>query len=350
MNAFLFPHGVMLRKSYEAMEGKLTFVPDMEELLLKTMALRTQSYSSPKYIFGLVPGFKTAQVVDGARTEVVIVADGSAFSKLWESACKYNEKARQKIMNVGDKDFGAIKVDFIPNTTTIPVIAATYWLKDGSSTIGDGEFDNILSRWYWSAVFSQEYSGSSDSVISQDFRAFKKWIDGSVSPENLESARLLRIVDNLNLKGEKKGTSVYNAIISLIALRRARDFYLLRSPGSGDYVEATVDDHHIFPSKVVGLDPAKCKTFAECKDSIVNRTLLLDETNIKIGNRKPSDYLQEVRDKLAGSSNSLEELMESHLISKEALECLWKDDFDGFILCRERTMLEEVRRRLNLPP
>ena len=34
----------------------------------------------------------------------------------------------------------------------------------------------------------------------------------------------------------------------------------------------------------------------------------------------------------------LEELMEAHFISSEALDCLFRDDFDGFIEEREKTI------------
>ena len=350
MNAFLYPHGVRLRKSYEALDDKLASVQDMDELLLKTMALKTQDYCSPKYVFSLVPGVRTIQKTDGHRREVVVVADGEAFSGMWESACKYCERARKRIMNLGIRDFGSVKVDFIPNTTTIPVVAAIYWLRDEVAGPVNSHFDEILSKWYWSAVFSKEYSGSSDSVISEDFRAFRRLVVGGVPLEKLDETKLDSIANTLDFSEEKKGTSVYNAVISIIALKGALDFYELRPPGSGDYIEASVNDHHIFPSKVRGLDPSKSKRFGETKDTVVNRTLLLDETNTSMGNSRPSLYLKEVENRLATRKTTLEGLMAAHLISSEALGCMWQDDYDGFIACRQKTMNNEVRERLGLPP
>ena len=123
MNAFLYPKGIALRKDFEDLNYEiLKRIPGIDELLLKTMSLYKQDYCSSKYIYNLIPGQKVIQKVDGKKQEVILVKDAEEFKKLWRNSVKYCEKARKKIMNTGEYDFGSIKVDFIPNTTTIPVI------------------------------------------------------------------------------------------------------------------------------------------------------------------------------------------------------------------------------------
>ena len=45
--------------------------------------------------------------------------------------------------------------------------------------------------------------------------------------------------------------------------------------------DQNINDHHIFPSQVRGLDLDKSKLFNDYKNSIANRTLILNQTNIK---------------------------------------------------------------------
>ncbi len=352
MNAFLFGHNIELRKSYDKEVGdQLKEIPGIEEYLLKFMALATREYSSPKYVYSLVPGQMDVQRVNGKKVETTPIKSQAEFLKLWKDAIDFSESARSRIQNVSDnKHFGAIKSDFIPNTTIIPVLAAVLKIYEDEYKyiLPESEFDKIVSKWYWSAVFSQDYSGSSDTVMSKDFRELKAWLK-SGDPYNIQRLRqdnFQRIIDNLDLQKSKKGTSVYNAIISLIALSGGPDFYERTSPGSVDYNSKRVNDHHIFPSKIEGLDKDKSTKFSSTKDNILNRTLLFDQTNIKISNKKPSVYVKEMQDKMGGDYSKLEDLMAKHFISKLGLEYMRDDDYDNFIKERETTIKEGIKSRL----
>lgn len=89
-------------------------------------------------------------------------------------------------MNTGRTDFGAIRGEFIPYNTVLPVLAAVLWQYDeGESSVTEGQFRETLQRWYWSAVFSQDYSGSSDTAMGKDFRDWKTWFSGDGEIEQL---------------------------------------------------------------------------------------------------------------------------------------------------------------------
>jgi len=355
MNAFLYPKGITLRKDFENLNYEiLKKIPGIDELLLKTMSLYKQDYCSSKYIYNLIPGQKTIQKVNGKKQEVVLVKDAEEFKKLWHNSVKYCEKARKKIMNTGEYDFGSIKVDFIPNNTTIPVIGAIQWIHEEKfrNEIHEGKFNKLLFMWYWNAVLSKDYSGSSDTIMSKDFRQLKAWLEEKEMPERVRNIEHFKeTIRELDLSKERKGSSVYNAIISLLALRKAEDFLTGRVPGAVDYVGESVNDHHIFPSRVKGLEPNKMKRFSDTKDNIVNRTLLLDETNSRIKNKRPSEYLQNILERLNNNEKELYTLMESHLISKKALQHMWDDNYDEFIIERENTIKEYLAGivKLGLP-
>jgi hypothetical protein len=344
MNAFLYPKGVKLRKElWENLNYELLkeIDPGMNEYLLKLISLIKQNYCSSKYIYNLIPGEKIIRKDEyGKNYEDILVKDGKNFEDLWKNSCKYAEKARQIIMT----GFAAVKTDFIPNTTMVPVLGAILWEYTGDSD--NINFKNNLKKWYWSAVLSEDYSGSSDSVMAKDFRDWKEWINTEKNIERIDRINM-EFINNLNLKNVRKGSAQYKAIICLLALNHAVDFYKEWVVGKGDFSYDNISDHHIFPKKVKRLDPGKNKTFNETKDFIVNKTLLLDETNIKIKNKKPSQYIKDMIEK-HGSENKVKEIFKNHLITEKAYEYMKKDDFDNFIIEREKAIKKHIISMLGI--
>jgi hypothetical protein len=349
MNAFLYPYDVRLRK--ELWEGLANdqlkrIDTNMNENLLKTISLRKQNYCSSKYLYNLIPGEETVrEEPDGTRYEEVLIESGTEFRELWRSAVDFAEDARERIMNTGRTDFGAIRGEFIPYNTVLPVLAAVLWQYDeGESSVTEGQFRETLQRWYWSAVFSQDYSGSSDTTMGKDFRDWKTWFSGDGEIEQLRKVDR-DFISEMDLATEDKGSGRYNAIICLLALNGVRDFYNERILGTGDFTDQAINDHHIFPKKVSDLPPEHATNFDRFQDSILNRTLIVDETNQKIQNKKPSEYLAEMEE-IHGSEMAVRELMGGHFISDAAYDHLKNDDFDSFIMERESEIKEQLIERI----
>jgi len=342
MNAFLYPKGIELRKDlWENLDNEILKEIDtnMNEYLLKLISLIKQNYCSSRYIFNLIPGQKTIRKDEhGKNREEILVRDGDHFENLWKESCRYAEKARGIIMNTGDSDFGAIKTEFIPNTTIVPVLGAILWeYKRGPDNT---DFKNNVKKWYWSAVFSEDYSGSSDSIMAKDFRDWKEWIDSGKSIERIN--RLSQeFINELDLKSGRKGSARYNAILCILALNDAKDFYKGRLVGTGDYSHGRINDHHIFPKQAKGLDREKSRTFKETKDSIVNRTLLLDTTNNRIRNKTPSQYIEELTDEY-GDEHKVRSILQGHLINEKAFEYMKEDHFDNFVIEREKVIKQHM--------
>jgi len=349
MNAFLYPYDVRLRK--ELWEGlannKLKAIgKNMGENLLKIISLRKQNYCSSKYLYNLIPGEETIrEEPDGTRYEEVLIESGTEFRELWQSAVDFAEDARERIMNTGRTDFGAIRGEFIPYNTILPVLAAVLWQYiEGESSVTEGQFRETLQDWYWSAVFSQDYSGSSDTAMGKDFRDWKTWLSGDGEIEQLRKVDE-EFISEMDLAKENKGSGRYNAIICLLALNGVRDFYNERILGTGDCRDQAINDHHIFPKKVRNLPPEHATNFDRFQDSILNRTLIVDQTNQKIQNKKPSEYLFEMEGH--GSEEAVRKLMRGHFISDAAYDHLKNDDFDSFIMERESEIKNQLIDRIS---
>ncbi len=318
----------------------------MNEYLLKLISLYKQGYCSSKYIYYLIPDYKIKKRDENGKiTELVLVDSKDEFVKLWNDACEYAGDALERIMNIGKNDFGAVKSNFIPNTTIIPVIGAImlFYDKNYANAIPEEEFDKMLNKWYWSTVISGDYSGSSDSVMSEDFRDITTWF------EKKDISKIRRInkvneefVKGLNLRTYDKGSTLYNCLFCSIALNKAEDFYTTRTLDTGSFRNERIHDHHIFPTKAEDYPQETAKYFGDCHDSILNRSLLLDETNQSILASRPSQYLKEIRRRMGGDATKLKSLMEKHLISNDALQYMEKDNFDNFIVEREKTMKQKL--------
>lgn len=352
MNAFLFPKGIQLRKDlWENFEYILlkNIDPNMNEYLLKLISLIKQNYCSSKYIYNLVPGEKTKRRDETKKIyEEVLVKDSDDFVNLWKKSMLFSEEARKMIMNTGDDDFGAIKSEFIPNTTIIPVLGAILfeYKNNFKMKIDKRKFFEYLKLWYWTAVLSEDYSGSSDSVMAKDYRDWKEWMKNGKIIERINRINYDSIYE-IDLKTVRKGSSRYNAIICLLALQDAKDFYKGRIVGTGDYINQNINDHHIFPSKIQGLSGEKSIEFKETKDCILNRTLLLNETNNSIKAKKPSIYIKDMIDK-KGNKEEVQKILSSHMISKDGMNYLEQDMYDAFIKERENVIKKHILMILEL--
>lgn len=347
LNAFLFPKGIKLRKElWENLDNeKLKKVDsNMNEYLLKIISLKKQNYCSSKYLYNLIPGEEIVKNnKEGRREKVRLVKNSEEFINLWRKSCDYAEQAREIIMNNGNNDFGAIKQNFIPNTTMLPVLAAILWsFPDDKNNI---QFRKTLNKWYWAAVITEDYSGSSDSVMSKDYRDWLKWIKEKQSIDRISHINK-DYISELDFANVRRGSALYNAVICLLALNNAGDFFQGRIVGIGDYSDKKINDHHIFPNKVKHMDPEKSSTFSAYKDSILNRTLLLDETNQKISNKKPSIYLDDMIN-IHTTEDNVKQLLKKHFINKKAYLYLKNNDFDNFIKEREKEIKKYIFKKFN---
>lgn len=341
MNAFLYPKGIQLRKDWEKIDNPALKSVDseMKVYILKLISLYKQIYCSSRYLYNLIPG---SAIKDRQGNKTILIKDSLEFNQLWNLAIKYAEKARKKLMSSGMGDFGAIKTKFIPNTTIIPVLGALilYYETELKETISEKDFYDKIKRWYWCAVISGDYSGSSDSIMAKDYRDVIEWLqDDKQIPVRIKKTTSV-FIESLNLEKVKNtNSSQYCAVLNILALYSAKDFYTGRV--LGNYPIEEISDHHIFSGKS-GLKIPDDKL-----DSILNRTLLVNETNNKIKNNTPKNYYEDILQKF-NNEKEVEELMKTHLVSGEALKCFKENDFEGFIKERNKIIKEEMKKLIGL--
>ena len=248
-----------------------------------------------------------------------------SFNEDWEDISKWMNSAITKL----EEDFGIKDEKEIPFAPTIPIMTAL--IKVISEKDNKAECYKKVSKWYWSVIFTNAYSQSVDSLLTSDFKELKKWFDkNDETPKVIKN--LQREISQLFLRDvASKSNAKYSGVMSLIALEGANDFDTGQK--MNDFRDKN-DKDHIFPRAHFGSH--------QNINSVLNMTWMSEETNRKVKRYdKPSEYIKEYIKK-HGGEQELIKILKSHLVNKIAYELLRKDDFDGFLLEREREVLRKI--------
>ena len=350
VNALLKPKGLQLKQMWRDAAPRLGEVETekMNVYILQVMSILRQGYCSPKYLYFLLPGQeKPIRDPDGTRRKEVLIPDIADFEVRWKTAVDALENAIQVLRH--PQEYGAISSNFLPYVSILPVFAA---LRAHSKSLpAQRQLDarRKLRHWYWASVFLNRYSGSVESTSARDFLDLKAWFDDDAAEPALVAEFSSRFRTMELRKETKRGTSVYNGIFNLLVLQGARDWMTGDVPQHGD-----LDDHHIVPASW-GKNNLKGSLIG----TILNRTPLTADTNRKVINdRLPNEYLPELIKQ--NGEDTVRAILESHFISRTALEILLRDpftpdDYEAFISERQHTIQDAIenlliKERLDLEP
>jgi hypothetical protein len=74
----------------------------------------------------------------------------------------------------------------------------------------------------------------------------------------------------------------------------------------------------------------------------------LTNRNIKV-NETPSVYITKfIDEKYNDNEKEFKEVLKTHLINEQAYECMLKDDFDGFIIEREKVVFSRIKELIGI--
>ena len=211
-----------------------------------------------------------------------------------------------------------------------------------------GEIDidiNKINKWYWSVIFTERYSGSTETKQTKDFKDLIAWLTDSNKPPDAVTDMRSKL-DIMKIDTKYPGSSIYKGVFNLLFKRGAWDFY------EKDKIKFSVkdlEDHHIFPRKFLESKNVKVE-----KDVVLNRTLILSSTNRKISRKAPATYIEEMI-RIHGSEEEVKRILEKHFINEEMFEILKsvkenstpdeiKEKFERFITLRENLIKDEIRK------
>jgi len=261
-------------------------------LVLRTLALLRGLDPKPRILIDLAP---------------------EGFEDDWRRAAAAIERALELITHVGPDGFGVFNEKWLPGFALVPVLAALRAELE-MQKLGD-EARSDLRRWYWCNVFMERYSSAVESKSRKDYAEMTAhWLDGGPEPAVLREARDWIGAPGFRVRGSASyASAVYSGVFCLLALRNARDW---RRREAIQLQE--LQDHHVFPQAYLKRHDLTKKADL---NTIANRTLISNETNAKILDKAPGNYIEDPDIFPAGPSP---ELLEPHFISEEVVALMKK--------------------------
>lgn len=196
-----------------------------------------------------------------------------------------------------------------------------------------------IIQWFWCGILGELYGGTTDTRFVRDIMQVPDWAkseDGSSTPATVQDAQF---VESRLHSLRSRNAAAYKGIYALLLENQARDWMEDKRLDLLQHRELAVDIHHIFPKKWCtdnSIDD-------EHRESIVNKTAISARTNRSIGGRAPSHYLELIENSAQISSESLDEVLSSHLIDPATLR---SDDFVAFFSARRESLLALVEKAM----
>lgn len=328
MTARLYRYGIRLRELWDEAKDTSELLTEFSEnnpevyqvLLLRTVAL--------------MRGFDV-------KGKTLIALDARGFEDDWYKAVDAFEMALKRVQSTNEDGFGAFSQKWLPYSTMLPILAASLdYIK--AHRLGDDAY-RALRKWYWGSTFLERYAGTVETTTYRDFTdLIARFKDSTTVPVAFREIddQLLNNA-KFSILSESRVNSVYKAVMNLVAVRGAKDFR------SGDAIDFhTLNDHHIFPDGFLkkAKDENHQRTYNnEQINTIVNRTLIADDTNRLISDKPPSEYVARVMPEAKRAK-----IAQSHFITHDALQAMERDDYGSFLRDREQTILSHLRNVLQL--
>lgn len=292
-------------------------------MVLRTLALLRGLDPKPRFLINLAP---------------------KNFEADWRRAAAAMERALELVTLVAEDGFGVFNPKWLPGLGLLPVLAALR-AEIEDRKLGEGPRSD-LRRWYWCNVFLERYSSAVESKSRKDYvELMGHWIDSKGEPAVFSEARARIGAEGYTVRDSATHASaVYSGVFCLLALRGARDWRR-----GEDIRLQELQDHHIFPKDYLRSRGIEKRLSV---NSIANRTLISDETNGKIKNKAPADYLVSKEIFPSGPRDSL---LSPHFLGKAALDAMKTatkntpdaevgSAYDTFCKGREADIVSEIRR------
>ena len=211
----------------------------------------------------------------GIKSRELIKIDEKILNeKEWNRAVDIFENKVLRIVFDRSK-YGIVEPKWIPYFPTITIMLALFLKHDYPP-------EEKIDRWYWASIFSERYSGPTETVMKQDFDQLCKWFeDDALFPDVIEEIQNQLKSETLGLtKVRRFSNAKYKGVFNLLFKEGVRDFFHIDTSISYDIRE--LEDHHIFPRAFLrknGIEDGR-------RDCILNRTLILGETNRRISKNR----------------------------------------------------------------
>ena len=275
---------------------------------------------------------KNRETAVSCKRKDILSLESSDYRKWADRIEKGFEKtshflAKQKIGNA----------QYLPYQTQIVPLAAILTELDDVIT-ETPETCKKLATWYWCGIFGEMYSGTTDTRLANDFSEMIAWIRGETSnrPRTIQDANFHE--NRLEILRTRRSAAC-KGVYALLNLNECRDLLTDETIRSHILSNDKIEVHHIFPRAWCETQGINQKRF----DSIINKTILKESTNKRIGGIAPSAYLHKIQQEPWINQSTTDEILQSHFIRPNTLQA---DNFRDFFEARKEALLEAIEKAM----
>lgn len=223
----------------------------------------------------------------------------------------------------------------VPYPPIVVGLAAVFAIAGRTATSAAAK--QQLAQWFWSVTLGELYGSSTESRLARDVPELVDWIaHGGPRPRSLDEALFQR--DRL-YSLRSRLSAAYKGLHALLMQHGCRDFISGRPTDLMTFFNDRIDIHHIFPQAWCRKQGLAAAQF----DSIVNKTPLSALSNNAIGGDAPSVYLKRIQEREGISSETLDEILRTHLIDPAHLRT---DNWKAFFEARTKALATLVAQSM----
>ena len=271
----------------------------------------------------------------------------SKKSKLVDSLDAETVEANWKPASISIGKFGGFLQEIgYGSKRTLPYDAIVPGLSFAIASISakkakPAEVRTALKRFIVGTGLNQRYTEGTDTKREADVDDFVKMVTEGKTPEHLSHSINTALLVPTGLAGAR-----FKTLLGLLNSEAPKDF-LNNMPLGLDVPDRTqAEIHHIFPKSHMVKISSKRVQKEKRWEVALNALLLTPETNKWVSNDPPSTYLDRSIAYLVSNEHLNEKAaktrvkaaLEMQFIDDDAYSCLEKDDFDGFIVARAKTL------------
>ena len=290
------------------------------------------TYFNDKYVDSTVRYINYLCNNEVTKKSILKDLKGIHFIEHWESVV-HDLDYIQLWLEENNWIFSVEKIPY--RTMLLPILSFYQNLPNREFTQANQKQLDLLKFWFFACIIDNRYGGarhgSTNVVLKQDCALMKDlakrnypdklyWqnlrieysFDELIKLDNNNSAKALGI--NYFLWSKKKFRNLENdAVVSM---------------------NANVDVHHVIPKNYIKKVYGEFSDEYDYSDSILNKIRINKISNIKIGDKSPKEYLNQIK---TGSPNqNLRECLDSHIIGDSKGLISGKYDKDFMLFTQER--------------
>ena len=205
---------------------------------------------------------------------------------------------------------------------------------------------SLIRLWYWLAILARRYSSAAQTFALEDAQAMQKAAQGDFELlvgiiQRLQP--LIKTNEDL-LSVHKRYDAVYKGILNLVHFDSGG--FLNLENNNPVSMMSNLEDHHIYPKDYLRKNWRTVHSSLDDEDisidCVINRTLIPKLTNVKVSNKTPSSYLNE----LVAKNQNIETALRSHFLSTELLSGDYDNNYDFFLHDRASLIIDAIDRNV----